>query len=64
VSCSKPHAYLDRIEAQQVTPLEVRDATLSDQPAHVSNRHPEVRGDLVDVDQARQLVSLDGRHAF
>ncbi len=44
-----------RIEAEQVAPFHVWDASLGNQPSHMPDAHSEVIGDLMDVQQPRQL---------
>jgi hypothetical protein len=42
----------DGIEAEQVAPLDIWDATLGNQSTYVPDRHAEVLSDGDDVDQA------------
>ncbi len=44
----------DRIEPQQVSPLDVRDAAFGDEPADVTDADAEMRGERVDVDEVRE----------
>ena len=41
----------DRIEPEQVSPLDERDASFGDEPADVADADAEVRGERVDVDE-------------
>jgi len=43
------------VEAQQVAPLDIGDATLGDQTPDVSDADAEVTGDSCDVDQIGEL---------
>ncbi len=47
----EPRNNLIRIEPQEVAPLQVWNATLGDQPTHMSDSYPKAIGDLVDVDE-------------
>jgi hypothetical protein len=47
-----------RIEAQQMTPLQERDAPLEDEPPHVAYGHAEMLGDLLDIEQPRQRCTV------
>jgi hypothetical protein len=42
-----------RVEAQEVAPLEVRDAAFGDKPSDVADGDAEVFSKLVDVEQRR-----------
>jgi hypothetical protein len=49
----EPDGDLGRIEAEQMTPLDERNATFSDEPADVPLRDTQVLSDAIDVEQSR-----------
>jgi hypothetical protein len=54
-----PHD-LDRVEADEVAPLDERDAPLGDEAPNVPSVHAQELGELGDVEQpARQLDFID-----
>ena len=50
----EPRRDRDRIEAEQVSPFDVRDASFGDESADVADADAEVRGEGVDVDEVRE----------
>ena len=49
----EPARHLVGVEADEVTPFQVGDASFGDQSAHVPDGHAEVLGKLVDTDECR-----------
>ena len=47
----EPRRDRDRIEPEQMSPLDERDASFGDEPADVADADAEVRGERVDVDE-------------
>ena len=59
----EPGRDCERIEPEQVSPFDVRDASFCDKAADVADTDAEVRGERVDVDEVRQLRRVLAIHA-
>lgn len=57
----EPGRDLVSLESEQIAPLDVRDASLGNEPPDVSHAHAEVVGDFVDIHKCGQAGSAGGR---